>query len=280
MEILDISEKADDKKADDPDAESKDVVDEPEKKAEPAEKAKPAIKSAEDTAREGGWKPQEEWDGDPAEWRSAELFNERGIWIGKHKQQEQRLRDIETNFDARLTNVTKLHNVALETQKKALILKRDDAIDLADKETANKIQDDIDKLQPAEEVAAVIPGKQAVDDWNTANTWISGPTPKAAYARAQFQAYEGQGLGVEQAIASMEADVAREFPAINHKRNDEAIPEKGSPPGHHKPSPTKLSMGDLTSDERKFRQAMPGAWKNDAEFLQAVQDSRSADNEQ
>lgn len=283
MDLLDISEKPADKGGE---PENKGIETGGDKTPESKEPAKKetlkapvaARSSEEDIARKGGWKPAEEWDGDtnaPENFISAELFNERGKWIGKHKQQEQRLKEMESSFDTRLNGLNKIHNIQLETQKSELIRKRDEAIDLADRETANKIQDDIDKLVPAEEPKpAANPDQQFVDDWNSANPWVMGNTPKAAYARSQFSSYNGQGMSVSDALAAAEADINREFPTINPKREAEPLPEGGSPPGK-KVSGKKLSMSDLTHEEKKFRQAMPGAWKDDKEFLQAVADSRS-----
>ena len=231
--------------------------------------------SAEDVARQSGWKPLEEFEGDPAEWRSAEVFNERGYWIGKSKQQDKRIDELSNSFNTRLDNTNKLHKHQMELQKAELVRKRDDAIDDADRVTANKYQDDIDKInaQPNESLPANN-SQQTLDNWNAENTWILGADPKAAYGKQQFSNYQNQGLSVEQSIAAMESDVNKAFPSLNPGRETHPLPERGTKPGRRSAAKT-LTMGDLTAEERKYRSAMPGAWENDKEFLQAVQDSRS-----
>ena len=98
------------------------------KGAEEGVSDEPEQPSSEDIAREGGWKPKDEWEGPSGEWRSAEVFNERGEWIKKHKAQDKRLNEMETQFNTRLDNSNKLHKAQMETQKAELVRKRDAAI--------------------------------------------------------------------------------------------------------------------------------------------------------
>ena len=238
------------------------------------EEAEIVVNPHEDKAREGGWKPKAEWQGEPDEWRSAEVFNERGEWIDKHKAQTKRMDEMENKFSSRLDNQRKMMDAQYETQKKELIRKRDDAIDDADRETANKFQDEIDSIKKIDEPASTVNNQaEVLDSWNTSNPWILQNNPKAAYGKQQFSAYQNQGMGAQQAIAAMESDVRREFPDINLQRQNAPLQEGGTPPGG-KPKPRKLTMGDLNSDELKYYRSMPGAWKNDADFLQTVQDVR------
>lgn len=239
-----------------------------------------APSSAEDLARAGGWKPESEWEGDdkqkPAQFISAELFNERGVWIERHKTQEKRLNEMESSFNTRMNNANKLHNQQLEVQKSELIRKRDNAIDDADRETANKLQDDIDNINTQSAEVSQTPvgnDQETIANWNTSNPWITGNDPKAAYAKQQFSAYLNQGLDASTAIRQMESDVNRSFPALNTERDRQPTPEGGSKPGG-KRGAKKLSMSDITADELKFYRSMPGAWASEKDFLQAVQDTR------
>lgn len=247
-----------------------------EKQPEEAEETQESVNPAETIAREGGWKPEEEWASDdpkkPNQFMSVELFNERGVWIERYKNQDKRIKEMEVSFEDRLSNVNRLHNQQLEVQKSELVRKRDDAIDLADRETANKIQNDIDRLEPIPEQVRA-PTQTLLDQWNTDNPWIYQSGPKTAYAQSQLNTYTTQGMSIENSLKAMEADIAREFPAMNRNRTSEPIPEGGSPPGK-KSAPRKLHWSDLTSEEIKWYKAMPGAWKNESEYLQAVSDDR------
>jgi len=239
------------------------------------------MSSAETKARESGWKPESEWEGEdndkPDEFFTAEMFNMRGHFIGEHKKQQKRMNDMETNFNTRMSAANKLRDGQLKIQKAELEGKRDEAIKLADVDAATKIQgqiDDINSLPADEAPATESPTQQYLDTWNQANPWIFQSGPKSAYAHSQLQVYADSGQDVATALANMERDITREFPGKADNREKVPSSEGGSKPGG-KRGAAKLTMADLTSDEKKYRAAMPGAWKNDAEFLQAVQDSRS-----
>lgn len=243
------------------------------KDAEEGANDEPEQTSSEDIAREGGWKPKDEWEGPPGEWRSAEVFNERGEWIKKHKAQDKRLNEMETQFNTRLDNSNKLHKAQMETQKAELVRKRDAAIDLADRDTANQIQGDIDNLVIPEETTTVNTGQSALDAWNQANPWVFQAGPKAAYAQSQLNIYMQSGNDVNTCLANVDADIAREFPDINHNRDNHPIPEGGSKPGG-KRAARLLTMADLTNEELSIYKNMPGTWESEAVFLKAVQDGR------
>ncbi len=232
----------------------------------------------EDTARQSGWKPEGEWDEDdphkPHKFTSAETFNARRELIKEIKTQKKRVDAMESQFNTRLDNSNKLHKATLEAQKADLIDKRDAAIDLADREAANKHQESIDNLHVPEEVPAVNAAQATLDNWNSNNAWIFQGGPKAAYAQAQMNQYLGAGQDVNAAISNMEADITREFPAINPNRENHPRSEGGSKPGGKRGS-RAVTMADLTDEERNIYKKTPGTWATEAEFLKAVQDSRS-----
>ena len=238
----------------------------------------PEISAAEEKARGGGWKPETEWEEDdpkkPQEFASAEVFNARGEFIGRMKDQDKRIAGMETEFNTRMDNANKLFKHQLETQKADLITKRDDAIDLADREGANKFQDQIDNLADVPESAPANNGQTALDAWNAKNRWASERTPKAAYAQALLGDYVNQGMNYQDALTAIDTDIAREFPAVNTDRDNHPSSEGGSKPGGKRQA-RKLTMADLTQDELKYYRAMPNAWKTEADFLQTVQDTRS-----
>jgi len=232
----------------------------------------------EDVARESGWKPEGEWDDDdpnrPHKFTSAETFNARKELIKEIRVQKKRVDDLETNFNTRLDNSNKLHQQQMNAQKAELVRKRDEAIDLADRETANQIQGDIDNLNVPVE-PAVNTQQSALDNWNQSNPWIFQGGPKSAYAQSQLNLYLQQNQPVSAALSNVDADIAREFPAINPNRENHPSSEGGSKPGG-KRATQALTMADLTHQEQNIYNKMPGTWESEAVFLKAVQDSRSA----
>ena len=191
------------------------------------------------------------------------------------RDMNKRMDDMERDFDSRMNNANKLHEHQMEVQKSELVRKRDEAIDSADRELANQYQDNIDSLNKQPEAAPVQSrDDNLVQDWNNANPWVMQNGPKASYAKDLFGKYTQQGIPITDALANIDRDIAREFPAVNPNRENHPSPEKGSKPGN-KRSSKKLGMSDLTSDEMKFYRAMPDAWSSEKDFLQTVQDTRS-----
>ncbi|MBL4574431.1 MAG: hypothetical protein JKY86_15360 [Gammaproteobacteria bacterium] len=234
------------------------------------------LSPAEETARKSGWRPEDEWAKDdakrPQEFTSPEIFNDRKGWVKKYRDQNKKMAEMEASFNTRLDNSNKLHEANLEMQKKELVAKRDAAIDLADRETANRIQNDIDSIN----APAPQQNQQAtLDSWNQSNTWIYQNGPKSAYAKAQLNQYIDSGLDVSTALSNMDADIAREFPDVNQARSNQPSVEGGSRPGGKRPS-RAITMTDLTNEERAIYKNMPDTWKTEADFLKAVQDSRGS----
>ncbi len=235
---------------------------------------------AEEAAMSNGWRPKEEWEGPEGEWRSAEVFNERGIWIDKLKENNKRIDNLESGFNQRLENVNKLHDMQLETQKSELERKRQEAIESADVDSFNSIQKDLDNISQQQQQVQQPPQQQqgtdqsAIDQWNQKNQWAFQPGPKTAYANAQYNNYVASGYSVQAALSSVDADIAREFPSQNLNQNTQASVEKGSKPTGSKRAARNLTMADCTPEELNYYRKAPNMWGTQEEFLKAVKDSR------
>jgi hypothetical protein len=222
-----------------------------------------------------GWRPKDEWQGDPDDWVSARKFNQTGELMGSIRDLKSRLDKSERSFQSRLDNVNKLH----ETQQAQLLAdlerKRNDAVEMADVDAVNNIQGQIDNLRQAPQVQETQQDDSALlDDWNAKNPYIFDQSnPKAAFAQARFNVHS-QNMPLSDAIKAMEQDINSAFPEINERRNQAPAVESGmSRPGQRKER--KLTWGDLTPEEVKYYNVARGAWTKD-EYLQAVQDSRKA----
>ena len=253
---------------------------ESQEETEQLEDQPPEISEDETRASGNGWTDREAWEGkggDPDEWVSARKFNERGEMIGNIRSLKQRLDDQEKKFDARLDHNKTLHEAQMKVTIADLEAKRDDAIDLADRDKANQIQGQIDEVKATSVDVApetVTNDQSALDDWNDANSWVTDEdSPKAAYAIQRFNRHLVAGKTNAQAIASMELEVAKQFPDKNERRENVATVEGGrSKPG--KRAVVKLSWDQVTPEEMKWYKAI--SWKSKDDFLQAVSDERKA----
>jgi hypothetical protein len=240
------------------------------------EVVEPVISEAEKKASGNGWTDRDAWKesgGDPDDWVSAKKFNERGDMIGSIRSLEKRLSTKEKEFGDRLDASKKLHDIQMKVTVDDLKAKRDDAIDRADRDQANSFQDQIDEVnaRPTDEPAPS--GQNVLDDWNTANPWVMEDTPKAGYAMMRFNTHTSKGMTPGDAIAAMEAEVTREFPAVNERReNAPNVETNRSKPG--KVADVKLSWSQLSNEELKWYNVMPTAWNSKEDYLKAVADER------
>ena len=228
----------------------------------------------EDAARKGGWKPFDEWvegGGDPDQWRSAEAFNVRGEFIGKLKEKDREI-------DERLRGVNAIHQAQMKTMLADLNARRDRAIEDGSVKTVKALDKEINELMavPPIPVPNVDPrlADPSLDEWNSKNQWVNEQTPKATLARALFQEKFAAGWSTKAILQHVNLEVGRAYPDST-SRATIADSEKPRSAGFRK-SEKSVTMADLTPEEIKWRQALPGAWKDDASFLKAVADARKS----
>jgi hypothetical protein len=245
--------------------------------AEVEQEAKPQTFSREDWQRaqeekasSSGWKDFDDYvaeGGDPAKWKTADAFNTFGELIGTIKQTKR-------DFEQRIEGVHKLSQAQIAAERARLSAERDQAIDDGNRATVHALDKQIQNLN----VNPVPVTNTALDDWNAQNAWIFEDSPKSSRAKDVFGRAVASGKPINEAIELVEADIRKNF-AIKREEKPANIPEsergRGSA-GFGKGKSTSLSMSDLSRDEMLAYKAMPGAWKSEKEFLQAVADDRKA----
>lgn len=220
--------------------------------------------------------------GDPGQWQNPDVFMALKGPLAKIKDQSKRIRAMESDFTARTVNANRLHNMQVDQMRADLVTKRDTAVEDADVNQVNKIQNQIDTLVTLPDTAPVqnVEMSEDLQTWNASpqNKWITEQGPKSQYAHTQFNQYRAQGMDDMQAIKMMENDVSHHFPAVNSNITGAPMAEGGSKPGAKAPT-QEVTMQTLTSEESRIWRNSSGMWKNEAAFLQSVKDTRSEDNE-
>ena len=218
---------------------------------------------------------------DPEEWRSPEVFEERGKWINRVKGLEGDMKSMQTGFDQRIQGLNQLHNHQLQNTIKDLEAKRDSAIDEADTPAAKVLQEQIDQtrvVQNATQAPAQAPARDpAIASWEADNAWVMNPDdPKTAFANAKFNQYAQQpGMTAETALKLVDSDISKAFPDVNHNRNNASVAEGARGPGGKRSAATQsVSWEDLTHQEKVIYNSGPEAWGTKEKFLKAVADDR------
>lgn len=142
------------------------------------------LSPAEEKALAGGWKPRDEWEGDPDEWVSAHEFNRAGEMMSRIQSQTGQLKQTQAELNKMreaLKNLSE-HNKKLAEKERELALsklkkERDIALEEQDLVTAENIRDKMEDLKSTE--TEVI---EVEDDKTTENTidpvfetWIQKP---------------------------------------------------------------------------------------------------------
>lgn len=159
----------------------------------------PEVNQAEQDARQFGWVPEDEFKGNPDDWRDAETFLKRGKEINgflrkdfQKVQEKLAARDLEiAEIREAMEEFRKYHNeTEARTYKRALEdLKKQkiEAIEQGDGERVLEIEDNIDAIKeaqtkPAPKETATQSGPSQKDyfDWAKTNTWyVTDPELKA-----------------------------------------------------------------------------------------------------
>lgn len=250
----------------------------------------PQPSDAEVKALNLGWKPRDEWEGDPDDWTSAKRFNQTRDIIDSNKSLRANQDRLEHNFNERLENTNKLNKQIMEAKVVELKSKRDSAAAEADMPTYNEANKQLEDLEAPEKPAAA-PNNQAnyakavydhpvTQQFITDNPWIKGDGAKAVYGQKIFADYLANSPAngtIEEGLQLVKTSVNREFPQKNANRESrKTLGERGRGPGKVA-SRNSLTMDDLTREEKNIYDEMGSQWKDQKEFLQAVADLREGE---
>ncbi len=101
-------------------------------------------------------------------------------------------------------------------------------------------------------------------------------SPKAAYARERWNTLQAQGKPIPQALATLEADIAKHYPPPSRHATTVPETETGKRSVGFGKTTKAITMNDLTSEEAYIYKHNASMWKDQKDFLQSVADTRKA----
>lgn len=203
--------------------------------------------SLEEKARADGWRPLEEWEGDPTDWRDARTFIDRGELLSKISQsnkenkelrkafkslQEHNLKASQAAYERALSEFKAQKVEALQNNEHDKVMALDDQIDV--------VKDDIAKVkaQVAAEAADVTPEvPQEFTDWVDKNSWYAQDGELKVFADDVGRAYAMSNKG----------KTPTEVLKYVTERVRKAYPEKFTNPNREKPSSVEGGSGRRTT---------------------------------
>ena len=144
-----------------------------------------------ETASQSGWRPKEEWDGDPDEWVSAREFNRRGELMRKIHNQNRQIKQLDNVVNTLANQQKKIFGAGYEKAKRELKSQLREANKEGDDATAEVIEERLEQLETAarQDAAALATAKPTqpqvapeFEPWVARNSWFKDRPEMRAYA--------------------------------------------------------------------------------------------------
>lgn len=217
---------------------------------------------------------------DPAKWVSPELFAERTERINVTQRLKQEIKNKEREFESRLENLNLFQKAQIDRLRRELESKRDDAIDIADKQEVKRIDKELKELDDMEELSKPVEAAPAnippeVAEWNAENTWLTADHPLRPQINEEYVKAIQSGktiAGALRAVDKLAAQLLKQEPATT-KKTPRAIVD--TPRGVVGKSQEETSWKSLTREEVAiYDEIYADLGVSKKEYLQTVADSR------
>lgn len=242
------------------------------------------MSESEQQAREKGWRPKEEFDGNPDDWVSHKEFNQRTELYDKISHQSKTIKNLNKKLDALIK-----HNEGLaeRTRKKTLEelkAKQREAVQHGDTEAFEEAEKQIeevssedvftleeDETEQETEQAQQIEIPQVVQDFAAKNKWFEKDKEMTDFMIWKTQqVIQSEGLTLEDALPVAEKHVKQTFA---HKFRN---PNKSKPTsvmgGSNKPATSnRKSISSLTPEQKSVWHTLKGTM-TEQEFLDQLGD--------
>lgn len=217
------------------------------------------VQTTEDIARASGWKPKEEYAGDPAKWVSAETFVAKGELIERIESLGKKLKDSEKTIKL----LTEHHNKVKESEFKRAVeflkQQKKQAYESGDVDKIIELDDkiaEIKETQKAQKDAFAEDTKgsgvdPAFTSWVSENKWYDINSEMKADADAFGEAYyrNNPEKTPAEVLEFVTKKIKKAYPEVfqNQNRNRPSAVEGGTNGGR---ANTKKDNFDLTDEER------------------------------
>ena len=255
----------------------------------------PQISEDEALARQSGWTPEEEWEGDPDGWVSAKEFNFRGELMSRIQKQTRQLQANEAEMGQLKEGLKSLgeHNkkiAEIERTKaiKALRKERLDALEEQDHERAVALEEEIDELKelsleeeaPAEPAATNQPvTPPEVQAWldKPENSWYSTDMVLQGVVdgigrdimAASPDTTPGSLIAKIEAKIDSDPNFSKLFEKVRPSKAGKSQSSVNTPSGSSRGGKKKFTASNLNDEQKQMAQRFvdAGAFKSTQEYV-------------
>jgi hypothetical protein len=198
------------------------------------------LTEVEQRAMNEGWVPQDEWSGDPEQWRPAKEFLDRGELFKKIEEQKRELKQVRAAMEEFGRHHAEVKKIAYKEALATLKAQKKEALEAGDADAVIELDERIAETREAQKAAEATPAPQ-VDDaprpefvqWQNRNGWYqSDRIMKAAADEAAREAVERGERDPARILAEVDKAVRAAFPHKfeNPRRNSAAAVEGTTTP--------------------------------------------------
>jgi hypothetical protein len=219
----------------------------------------PQYSDVEQAAIEKGWRPKEDYTGDPTKWRSAETFLALDEPLKRIESQSKELKKVREALEALSSHHKKVKEVEYNRALKHLQDARKEAFRNGETEQAFQIEERIEELKTEKENIIVpdVPQEPTIapefQEWVEANSWYQTSKTMRAAADAIGIELHSQGLTSKQVLKQVEEEIKKEFP---HKFQNPKTTKPNTVEASSRGSPRQSESIDLSPDERKIMESI------------------------
>lgn len=214
----------------------------------------PEIPEIEVQAREMGWKPKEEYEGDPGKWVSAEIYVARAPLYEELERRGKEIKRFRQDIDVIKQQYAKMEESAYRRALEDLKQERKQALINEDVQKVLELDDKIEELReqkPAPAATNIAEIQRLTEEWMQSNDWYEKDPDLREYADGVGHALAGKGYDPATVLEQVSAKVRKMFPEKFQKKP--TVPKVENVPSGNKPKPA--DKFELSEDERKTMRA-------------------------
>ncbi|MCA2570693.1 hypothetical protein [Microcystis sp. M42BS1] len=239
---------------------------------EPTQENTPEVPEIEVQAREMGWKPKEEYEGDPSKWVSAEIYVARAPLYEELERRGKEMKRYRQDLEAVKQQYVKMEEAAYQRALNALKQERKEALINEDVQKVLELDDKIEELREAKPVQQpnIQEIQQLTQEWLTQNEWYEKDPNLREYADGVGHALAGRGLDPVSVLEQVSAKVRQMFPEKFQKKV--TVLKVENAPSGNKPKP--VDKFELTEDEKKAMRAFARMGISEEQYIEDLKKVR------
>jgi len=172
----------------------------------PVEEAEVQPVSVDDLASEMGWKPQEQWKGDPDKWKPSDEFMRRTVDVNRNLS--GKLKGLEEQVSHMARTSATIAEQAIRTERERVLAEKQEAFEIGDADAFNRADRKLETLH------VPVPLDPEVQDFAARNKWFNSDDEATRWAINRAGELSAQGLGAARQVSIVEREAKQLFPDL------------------------------------------------------------------